>query len=721
MPAIRAQWVAAAATAATAALAVLPAALLAITLWDRTSLAGLSRPWVGTLLVAAALLLLWVLLPQLRCGAATPVDAALSLLPAAVAGGALVLAVYVSEDAHHAFVYRPHLKGMAVPVVAVLAVAAPWLAEGIAGGRAAASGERGQAAGAAFDAAIARHERLLVALTLGVAGVSQALSFCTVATDDAIRYWAVADGLRAGAGYPVTTGTAGSAGFYLVELPLYPLLLLPSFAIAGHRFLALELPLIAANVALPYVLYGIARAVGTSRVAALALALVVLCVPYYQAYALGAAQPEVLLAVELGLTLLLAVPLIAPQVMRDSEAGGDRRALKHPATPTKDAEAPSRLADHQEPAEAGFVGVAGGLIPRRWGHGDNVRWAVLGFAGAAAALTRPEGVLYVAPLFAGLAWHYRRDVLRGWATGFWVALACCAVPVIAFSAFLWSRFGILWPAGWTNVAGPQFAAQNARLVWRQDLPAYAAAAGLPAPSTAGPAVAVLLGALTVVGLWRFCRRWPDFWFVPVALLLNLAVIFVSPTFLTPDLFSPGTFFRHVSVLIPWLTPAWAAFLTKDEGRKTESGALSSFARRPSSFARRPSSFARRPSSFALAAAAPLLVWELAILGTSAARNQARAPTVLTSDPYVLVADLPRVDDSLPVLPFTIDARGIATVDPSFDYFGMRNRLFAAVRPRDLHTNDAGLAYALATGVVGLAGLGALALARRRTPAPGGAR
>ncbi len=215
--------------------------------------------------------------------------------------------------------------------------------------------------------------------------------------------------------------------------------------------------------------------------------------------------------------------------------------------------------------------------------GEGVRdWLLLGAAAATAVLTRPEGVLYVAPLFAGLVWRERRSVLSHRAKGVWLAVAVCAAPVAAFSAFLWSRFGIVWPAGWTNVAGPRFVADNLRLVWRQDLAHYAAAAGLPAPAATGPAIALLLSAVTLVGLWRLCQRWPNLWFVPVALLLNVAVIFVSPTFLTPDLFSPGTFFRHLSVLFPWLVPAWASLLTKDEGRRTNPRRYPSFVLRPSS-------------------------------------------------------------------------------------------------------------------------------------------
>jgi hypothetical protein len=338
-------------------------------------------------------------------------------------------------------------------------------------------------------------------------------------------------------------------------------------------------------------------------------------------------------------------------------------------------------------------------------------WAALGLTCAAAVLTRPEGALYVGSLFLALAWHFRGTLWERRARGLWLAGLSFALPVSAFSSLLWRRFGILWPAGWTNVAGPQFLATNLRLVLRQDLPSYAAAAGLPAPAWSGLLVAVALVLVVAMGLWRLCRTRPILWCVPLACLLNLAVIFDSPSYLTPDLFSPSTFFRHISVMFPWLLPAIAVLMPKDEGRTTKDEMPADEPLRPSSLVLR-----QRVVSSALAVgAAGLLIWELAILGSSATANQAGRPTVLTSDIYVLVSDLWRADDTLPVLPFTRDAAGTAAVNPAFDYMSFRARLFGAVRPYDLHVNDAARAHQIAIGVVALAGLGALLVARRTSP------
>jgi hypothetical protein len=104
----------------------------------------------------------------------------------------------------------------------------------------------------------------------------------------------------------------------------------------------------------------------------------------------------------------------------------------------------------------------------------------------------------------------------------------------------------------------------------------------------------------------------------------------------------------------------------------------------------------------------VLVAELNVVGTATARDQAKLPTVLSPGLYVLVTDLVQADDGLPRLPLVRDGATPPRVDPAFDYRGFRDRLFAALRPRDLHAIDDGRAYVLAAAIFGLAGLTAMA-------------
>lgn len=720
--------------AVTAALAAPPAALWTVALWGRTSIAGLSGRWLATLVCLALAVALWAGLAGRRASPGGPwlvpragrLPAA-GLLPAASLCAVLLGALHFSDAVHHRFVFEPLLKGASLPASILLVLAAPGIA-GAAGawGRAPAGG-RLPAAAAALRDTLPGRATLVCGVTLGAAGLLQAMSLINVATDDLIRYWSIADALLSGAGYPVTEGSPRAGGFYLIDQPLYPFLLLPSFWLLGHRYLALHLPLIIANVALPFVFYGLARVAtamtveGTDkgrasgpaggpaesrvgaqqpggrgareRVAGLWLALVVLCFPYYQVYALGAADPEPLWAVEAGLLLLMAMRLTlkSPGAGGWAHAPGDGREVP-PAAPQGSLSGAPSLAWGVTPRHRRRPDGRWHLGPRKWDRGTGRRlleWAALGLTGAAAGLTRPEGTLYAGLTMLGLAWWYRSALRRGVrdllarrappadAAGYLLAGTLCAVPIGFFTLFLWQEFGVLSAAGWLEIAGLRYLLPNLGVVAGRDIPYYADAIGLPLPALSGPILASGLLGIVLTALWRQWQRRPALRFVPVALALNLMVILLTPTDFAGDVLSPQTFLRHLSVLFPWLVGALALIV-------------------PS------------PRGITALAMGALLLAELSVLGSVTGRTLAGAPTILTSDPYVLATDLWQAPDALPRLPFSRDAHGALTIDPRFDYLGFRRGLFSAVRPYDQHVNDAGRAHILATGVVALAGLGAAA-------------
>ena len=475
-------------TALVALPAALPAALWTVALQGRTGLGGLSVRWTATFLLLLVAIALWA-----RFGerAQTAPAAAAGLIPAAAFAGVALLSLYGSETVYHRFVHEPVLKGLTLPATVLLVLAAPVFGAGREGA-----------------AVLARHRGLLVAVTLGGAGLTQAGHLLNVATDDLIRYWAIADALLQGAGYPVTEGVPGGGGFYLIDQPLYPLLILPAFQALGHRYLALHVPLLLANLAVPFVFYALARATGTSRPGALGLALVLVCFPLYQVYALSAADPEALWAVEAGLLLLFAMRVTAPE------------------------------------------GSGSAVARRRLGA-----WAGLGLAAAAAALTRPEGTLYAGAALIGLALTTR---LRR--PGWWLAAALCGLPVALFSLFLWREFGVLSPSGWQRIAGPQYVLPNLGIVLRQDLPHYADVAGLPWAAVSGVVLGLALLGLSLLGLWRLWWRFPALRFVPFALAANAGVVLLTPPDFAGDVMSPQTFLRHLSVTFPWLVPALALCL-----------------------------------------------------------------------------------------------------------------------------------------------------------------
>src|SRR5688500_5234340 len=294
--------------AADAIFAVPLAGLWAVAAVGRTALNGVTAPWALVFLGGWCATVGW--LRWHRRGE----NGGLGLAPAAAFSAATLVVLYLSDTAHHQWVFAQGPKALAVSASAILV----WYAA---------------------------TRRPALALALGATGGLHALSFSQVATDDLIRYWGIADGLVAGAGYSVTAGVPGSADFYLVDLPLFPMALLVSFALLGHRLAAAHAPLVLANVALPFLYFALARAVGAGRVRALALTLLVISFPLYQVYTLGGSQPDPLWAA------LLAGLLLA---------------------------AARRL------------------------------WVVTGLAGAAVMLTRPEGVVYAGLVLAGLLWSERR-------------------------------------------------------------------------------------------------------------------------------------------------------------------------------------------------------------------------------------------------------------------------------------------------------------------------
>ena len=159
-------------------LAALPAALWTVALLGRTHVAGLSGRWVATWLLGTLAILLWVC----WAGHGRSLQAlAAGLAPAGALAGAALLVLYASDGANHRFVHEPLGKGLLLPATAILTLGAPAFA-----------------AGREMGAVLAGGRGLLVAVTLGGVGVLQALHLLNVATDDLIRYWAIADALCRG-------------------------------------------------------------------------------------------------------------------------------------------------------------------------------------------------------------------------------------------------------------------------------------------------------------------------------------------------------------------------------------------------------------------------------------------------------------------------------------------------------------------------------------------
>ncbi|HET7772142.1 MAG TPA: hypothetical protein VFN74_25440, partial [Chloroflexota bacterium] len=262
-----------------------PAVLWTLALLGRSSWDALSARWLVACGLAWAALVLWT-------GGARA--AWLGLLPAALLSGAAVGVLYVSPEAYHAWVFTPRPKGLLVPVSVLLALSAPALTSGNAAGW------------------VAKRWRWLLAALLGGYALAQGLSYSQVATDDLIRYWAIADAWAAGSPYAVAEGDPAARQFYLVDVPVYPALVATAFAMVGHRYAALHMPLVVANVALPLLLYAAGRAAGGTRLVAAGVALALTALPMAQIYAFGSAEPDPLWAALLAALVWLGTRLARP-------------------------------------------------------------------------------------------------------------------------------------------------------------------------------------------------------------------------------------------------------------------------------------------------------------------------------------------------------------------------------------------------------------------------
>ncbi|NCV23522.1 MAG: hypothetical protein EBV45_16505, partial [Chloroflexi bacterium] len=285
--------------------------------------------------------------------------------------------------------------------------------------------------------------------TLLATGVATTGAWHVVATDDLIRYWSVADAWRSGLGWSVTGGVPGSGDYYLVELPVYPLLVQGAFSLLGHTYAALRTPAIVIGAFLPIATWGAARGVGAGRVWAIAIALTMATIPHARTYVFGAAQPDGTFATFL--TAFVAFGARAWPALR-----GD-----HPLS--------ARLA------------------------------IATGIAGAASLLTRPEGMVYVGAIVLGTLTIARP---QRWPVATWRAVALGVAVVVApagaFSAIMLRDLGIAWPGGWANIASVSHVWPNLDTIMRNNLPWYAETIGLP--REAGNPVAAIVLVIIVAGM-----------------------------------------------------------------------------------------------------------------------------------------------------------------------------------------------------------------------------
>ncbi|MHB8991930.1 MAG: hypothetical protein ACYC66_09865, partial [Chloroflexota bacterium] len=447
--------------------------------------------------------------------------------------------------------------------------------------------------------------RWVAATSLLLLGLLQGSSYLSVIGNDFTRYWAVSDAIQSLAGYPASRHQAVyiAAGMhpYSIELPFFPVLLLSSFLVFGHDTVGAHIPGLLANTLLPLLLYGFYSKAGLGRPLAYALSSLVILFPFFRLYTLNAPVPDAVFEAILVGTGYLYLHL--------TEHGGRQR---------------------EESLGRGCGRAA---------------WPLFGLLGSLTALTRPDGLLFVGAMFAGLLPSLRRR-------RFLLAVATFLATVVPFSTLMLSTFGMPWPRNMGNSSAIDNVARNLEWLERYSLRWYAEPLGLT-PSVLVPLVVLLALAAATGTAWMAMKRWQTA-VLPTAAALQIAFVFtVDPRASGADQWFD--FFRHVSYGIPFAVLP-LCFLVRGLMEAARWHLLSD---------------RWRNNSIKPACALALLLlllsgYQLRLLAFPSASQGPVGRQFLTSDVWVTMHDIIQNRYELPRLSF-VERNGVLMIDPESRY------------------------------------------------------
>ena len=359
--------------------------------------------------------------------------------------------------------------------------------------------------GRSFQTALGETATLLLpSLLVGallVVGLTQAMTYISIAFDDQVRYWSVADALARGQGYPLRTfdqefaNSLGEVPYWTDDLPVWPVTMLIGFALFGHTTAGSYAPLIAANVLLPLVAFLAVRNISGNLILAFGAAVTLVLFPMYQIYALGTAEPEPLFHL-----LLLAMIASVPKV-------------------------------------------------RLWQH-----WILFGLVTGFVVMTRPEGGIYAAVALVVLLATRRREV------GVWVAAILAAIPAMIYAGMTWLQTGKPWPLQRTTY----FALENLAQHWQGFSTVGAEYYSAQLRSTT-MGFWLIVGTALLLFMWGvvwLALQRPVFLFVPLAAGAHVLLLWLTeagPALSNVE--NPPDFFRHMSHSLPyaWITVSLGIF------------------------------------------------------------------------------------------------------------------------------------------------------------------
>lgn len=449
-------------------------------------------PTSATLMTLSAAATVWWLgygLLLLRAkGGLTSADALIPGAPLVLGATLPLVLIYLSDQANHYFYYwmidLAQARSLALLSLLIMAcIVLQWT-------RIRAVAER--SSGRSLQQVVAEVAEPLSLVALLEIGLLQSASYLGHLGNDFLRYWAIADAFLAGAGYPaVPTDTSYvEAGMtsYIVDLPLFSVLLAASFRLFGHVAAACYVPIVLPGLLLPLVTYLLFREVLGNRPVAYSLAVFAVTFPPLRFYTLNWTVPDALF-----ITFLMAAAWLLAMLIR--RKGG------------------------------------------AW------TWGLLGLAVACVALSRPEGVAY-ASVYGVVAGLQRASMRRKLA-----AAVAFFLPVGLFSLIMLSAYGYPWPRSLAGTMRPSGILANWQVLERGTLEYFASAIRLSVPELL--AWSAVLAVLALVGCWPGLHKRPWMAAIIAPAWINLAaVLMVDPRVSGARLWHD--FFRHISYPLPLL-------------------------------------------------------------------------------------------------------------------------------------------------------------------------
>ncbi len=488
----------------TALLAASVAVFVNTVLSGRTPLMLMVRGWMGSLAlttVSCCMAAWWLVYAYVleRRGHSRRVGSALIPAVPLLFGTTIPLAViYLSDLANHYFYYSMvnlnQAKTLSLLLILVLCSMLLQLTY--------LESTSGASLLPAFENALARTREPLILTLLAGLGTLQGSSYLDrLFADFILRYWPIADAISTGVPYPAAAAasvwssqfTEGGLSKYVIDLPLYPVMVAASFATFGHNVVGAYAPTVVSNVLLPPVTYLLFREVMHHRSTALSLAALVVLFPPFRFYVLNLTIPDATFFCVLLFSCWLFVKIVK----------GDRRKST---------------------------------------------WGLFGLSAAATTLTRPEGAAY-----AGIYLLTALSLEGSWRQKA-LSLSLFVVPVGAFSMVTTSVFGVPWPSNWVGSLGVQNLLANWSALSEGTLQLFAYRMRLSTPELLSYSIVLLLAGLIGSFPCFYRPRRISALFLPVWINL-LSVFLVDPRVSGASIGTE--FFRHVSYVLPLLALAAA--------------------------------------------------------------------------------------------------------------------------------------------------------------------